>query len=241
MIQKDLLTSGRLLPVMEQFYSLQGEGFHTGEAAWFIRIGGCDVGCAWCDVKESWDTGLLPPVDTDEVVTNALNCLANAIIVTGGEPLLYNLDYLCEQIKIQGSTFKVQGIISKIQYPKSNIKDSSSSLDPRSSFLIKTFLETSGSQPLSGTWDWICFSPKRGWPPREEFYRISHELKMIIHEEADFQWAEEQASKMDANAHLFLQPEWSQREMMLPLIIRYIEANPQWKLSLQMHKYIGIP
>ncbi|MBC8314502.1 MAG: 7-carboxy-7-deazaguanine synthase QueE [Bacteroidales bacterium] len=227
MNQPILIKDGKLLPVMEQFFSLQGEGFHTGEAAWFIRIGGCDVGCAWCDVKESWDTSLFPPTDTDEVVEKALQCKAQAVIVTGGEPLLYNLDYLCEQIKAQDSRFKVQ--------------DKSSSLDPRPSSLIKTFLETSGSQSLSGTWDWICLSPKRGWHPREEFYGISHELKMIIHEADDFQWAEEQASKMNANAHLFLQPEWSHREAMLPAIIRYIETHPQWKLSLQMHKYIGIP
>jgi len=223
MIQQKLLLSGELLPVMEQFFSIQGEGFHTGEAAWFIRIGGCDVGCAWCDVKESWDTGLFPPVETDKVVEKALKCKAKAVIVTGGEPLLYNLDYLCEQFKIQESSHPV---IQSSSYPASR---------------IKTFLETSGSQPLSGLWDWICLSPKRGWPPREEFYGISHELKMIIHEGDDFQWAEEQASKMNANAYLFLQPEWSQRDAMLPAIFRYIETHPQWKLSLQTHKYIGIP
>jgi len=200
---------------MEEFYSLQGEGFHMGEAAWFIRIGGCDVGCAWCDVKESWDTGLFPPVETDRVVEKALQCPAKAVIVTGGEPLLYNLDYLCNKLK------------SSIQYPASRI--------------VRTFLETSGSQPLSGIWDWICFSPKRGWPPRKEFYEISHELKMIIYEEDDFLWAEEQASKMQTGVHLFLQPEWSRSREILPQIIRYIESNPQWKLSLQTHKYIGIP
>ncbi len=199
---------------MEEFHSIQGEGFHTGEAAWFIRIGGCDVGCAWCDVKESWDTGLFSPVETDKVVEKVLQCQAKAVIVTGGEPLLYNLDYLCEQIK------------SGIRHPASG---------------IRTFLETSGSQPLSGSWDWICFSPKRQWLPREEFYEIRHELKMIIHDEKDFRWAEEQASKMQTDAHLFLQPEWSRKKEMLPGIIRYIKSNPHWKLSLQTHKYIGIP
>ena len=227
MSEQELLKSGKLLPVMEEFYSLQGEGFHTGEAAWFIRIGGCDVGCEWCDVKESWDARQFPAVATDNVVEKALKCKANAVIVTGGEPLLYNLDYLCNQLKTQGSKFKVQ------------VK--SSPFVSRPSSIIKTFIETSGSQPLSGSWDWICLSPKRLWPPRNEFYQISHELKMIIHDEEDFQWAEEQASKMQTNAHLFIQPEWSCSEEMLPAIIHYIEKNPQWKLSLQSHKYIGIP
>ena len=223
MTQKDLLNSGRLLPVMEEFYSLQGEGFHTGEAAWFIRIGGCDVGCAWCDIKESWNAKLFPPVETDKVVVKALQCQAGAVIVTGGEPLLYNLDYLCGQLKAQGAEHR----ISRIPDPESQI--------------VRTFLETSGSQPLSGVWDWICLSPKREWLPCAEFYDFSHELKVIIHEEEDFGWAEEQAGRMNASAHLFLQPEWSRREEMLPKIIRYIEKNPGWRLSLQAHKYIGIP
>jgi len=239
MTQKELLESGKVLPVMEEFLSLQGEGYHTGEAAWFIRIGGCDVGCSWCDVKESWNADLFPPVDTDSVVQKALQSGVNAVIVTGGEPLLYNLDYLCEQLKAQSavgsrqSTVGSQIAIPNIQHPISNIPDLSTP--------IRTFLETSGSQPLSGSWDWICLSPKQDWPPLEEFYRITHELKVIIHTEEDFNWAEQQASKMHIGAHRFLQPEWSQRNHVLPLIIRYIEEHPSWRLSLQAHKYIGIP
>ncbi len=246
---------------MEEFYSLQGEGYHTGEAAWFIRIGGCDVGCTWCDVKESWDADLFPPVETDKVVAKALKCPANAVVVTGGEPLLYNLDYLCEQLQVQNSAtpqssfsargrFKVQEITPPQPSPEGEGVSPlqgvwghhrTSNIVNRTSKIVTTFLETSGSQPLSGSWNWICLSPKRDWPPREEFYTISHELKVIIHEEEDFGWAEEQADRMNPHAHLFLQPEWSLREIMLPNIIRYIESNPAWKLSLQMHKYIGIP
>jgi len=253
MSQTDLLSTGRLLPVMESFYSLQGEGFHTGEAAWFIRIGGCDVGCAWCDIKESWNADLFPPVETDQVVEKALLCPATAVIVTGGEPLLYNLDYLCEQLKshdARGMRHKVwsrghraqskalRGHI--IQHPASSIQDPGYDIRHPASG-IRTFLETSGSQTLSGSWDWICLSPKQAWPPRKEFYSFSHEMKVIIQDEEDFEWAEEQAGRMKYNAHFFLQPEWSRRDEMLPQIIRYIERHPAWRLSLQVHKYIGIP
>jgi len=245
MTQQDLLNSGKLLPVMEEFYSLQGEGFHTGEAAWFIRIGGCDVGCAWCDIKESWNAALFPPVETDKVVEKALLCPANAVIVTGGEPLLYNLDYLCEQLRNRSAVGSQQlAGLSDPDVPKSPKGELLPSLQGsvgEGSTGIHTFLETSGSQPLSGTWDWICLSPKRDWPPREEFYALSHELKMIIHEEEDFTWAETQRARMNGQGHLYLQPEWSRRVEILPKIIRYIERFPVWKLSLQTHKYIGIP
>lgn len=236
MVQQELLESGKVLPVMEEFLSLQGEGYHTGEAAWFIRIGGCDVGCSWCDVKESWNASLFPPVDTDSVVRKAIQSKVNAVIVTGGEPLLYNLNYLCEQIKMQWATGSGQTV--------SSIRHLEAQRRPRPGMAvsgIRTFLETSGSRPLSGSWDWICLSPKQDWPPLEEFYLIADELKMIIHTEEDLTWAEQQSSKTHPGAHRFLQPEWSQRNRMLPLIIRYIKAHPSWRLSLQAHKYIGIP
>lgn len=247
MNHQDLFNSGRLLPVMEEFYSLQGEGFHTGEAAWFIRIGGCDVGCTWCDVKESWNARLFPPVDTDKVAEKALQCTANAVIITGGEPLLYNLDYLCEQLKAKSSGQRAQDTERRVLDIEMRIADPASrianhlKIENRTSKIIRTFLETSGSRPLSGFWDWICLSPKRDWPPREEFYRLSNELKIIIHAVEDFDWAEEQAGKINPSAHMFLQPEWSRREEILPLIIRYIQDHPWWRLSLQSHKYIGIP
>jgi len=203
-----LLNEGRLLPVMEEFYTLQGEGFHTGQAAWFIRIGGCDVGCHWCDIKESWDASKYPPVNVDHIIENAASCPAKSIVVTGGEPLLYNLDYLCDRLKSKG---------------------------------ITTFLETSGSVPVSGTWAWICLSPKKDAPPLTEIYAMADELKVIVETTADFEWAEENAMKIKEDCKLYLQPEWSVSEYMTPLIIQYIKDHPKWKISLQSHKYMGIP
>jgi 7-carboxy-7-deazaguanine synthase len=203
-----LLAEGKVLPLMESFGTLQGEGFNTGKPAWFIRIGGCDVGCDWCDVKESWNAALFPPVPTDQIIREALGSGARAVVVTGGEPLNYNLDYLCKGLKEKG---------------------------------VQLFIETAGSQPLSGTWDWICLSPKKEWPPLEEFFRAANELKMIIHEKEDIQWAEENAGKVHAGCLLYMQPEWSQKDHILPEIVDYIYRNPKWRLSLQAHKYIGIP
>ena len=202
------MKEGKRLPVMEEFYSLQGEGFHTGEAAWFIRIGGCDVGCYWCDVKESWNAKLHPAIDTDIIVENAAANPAKAVIITGGEPLNYNLTYLCDELH------------------KRN---------------IKTFLETSGSETLNGSWDWICLSPKKQSPPLEEIYKKANELKVIITKEQDFDWAECNAEKVDEACILFLQPEWSKHNEMMPLIIDYILKNPKWRISLQSHKYMHIP
>ena len=204
----DPLRSGKALPVMEEFLSLQGEGAHTGTAAWFIRIGGCDVGCEWCDVKESWNASLFPPVDIESVVRNALGSGVKAAIITGGEPLHYNLSFLCRKLKANG---------------------------------FHTFLETSGSMPLTGEWDWICLSPKRAWPPRREFYSVCRELKVIIRDQEDLVWAELQREQVPESCSLYLQPEWSRREEIIPGIVRYIGSHPEWKLSLQIHKYIGIP
>jgi organic radical activating enzyme len=207
-VHLSLLESGKELPVMEEFYSLQGEGFNTGQAAYFIRIGGCDVGCKWCDVKESWNIMNFPPVPTDDVVSRAAMQPAKAVVVTGGEPLLYNLDYFCTQLR------KAE---------------------------IRTFLETSGSQSLSGKWDWICLSPKTDAPPLMEIAEVANELKVVIHELNDFQWAEENAGIINPECLLYLQPEWSQHDLMMPHIIRYIMQNPKWRISLQSHKYMRIP
>ncbi len=203
-----LLLDGKYLPVMEEFYSLQGEGFNTGQAAYFVRIGGCDVGCRWCDVKESWNASLFSPSPTDLIIGHALSYPAKAIVVTGGEPLLYNLEYLCMELQKNG---------------------------------VRTFLETSGSQPLSGYWNWICLSPKKEFPPICEVLEKANELKVIIHDPVDFSWAEENACLVSPDCFLYLQPEWSQRDKMMPAIIRYIQANPKWKISLQSHKYMSIP
>jgi 7-carboxy-7-deazaguanine synthase len=204
----DLYDNGQMLPVMEEFYSLQGEGFHTGTAAYFLRIGGCDIGCNWCDSKASWSFGSHPLVNVDEVVNRVLDFPARSLVVTGGEPALYPLGYLCDKLKEAG---------------------------------VKTFLETSGAYPVSGVWDWICLSPKIQSPPVFENYQRADELKVIIEKSSDLLWAEENAVRVRSGCHLYVQPEWSRKGIMMNEIISFIEANPRWRLSLQAHKYIGIP
>lgn len=199
--------AGTMVPLMEEFYTIQGEGFHTGKAAYFIRIGGCDVGCHWCDVKESWNAELHPPTDIEQIVAHA-KPYADTVVVTGGEPLTWNMGPLCAALKKSGK---------------------------------KLHIETSGAYPLSGEWDWICLSPKKTKPPLEEFYPEADELKVIIHNHHDFKWAEEHAAKVNPDCQLFLQPEWSKREQMTPFITDYIMANPRWQMSLQTHKYMGLP
>ena len=193
---------------MEAFYTLQGEGFNTGQAACFVRIGGCDVGCWWCDVKESWNASLFPPTPVDQIVAYAASFPAKAVVVTGGEPLLYNLDYFCKKLKESG---------------------------------IRTFLETSGSLLLSGSWDWICLSPKKDVPPLPETLKKANELKVIIHEPEDLAWAETNRTLVSPECLLYLQPEWSSRRQIIPVIIDYIKKYPVWKISLQSHKYMNIP
>jgi organic radical activating enzyme len=210
MIKKDiqeLIHIGKMLPLMEEFYTIQGEGFYTGKAAYFIRIGGCDVGCHWCDVKESWNAKLHPPTLTDTIVSNATK-YANTVVVTGGEPLMWNLDYLTKMLNNNN---------------------------------LKTHIETSGAYKLSGKWDWICLSPKKTKLPLPAIYKEANELKVIIYNKNDFKFAEEQALKVNEKCELFLQPEWSNREKMTPLIVEYVMNNPSWKISLQTHKYLNIP
>jgi len=202
-----LLERGEMLPLMEEFYTIQGEGFHTGKAAYFIRVGGCDVGCHWCDVKESWNADLHPATSTLQIVENVKKH-ANTVVITGGEPLMWNMDFITKSLK------KEQ---------------------------IKIHIETSGAYPLSGNWDWICLSPKKTKLPIENIYTEAHELKMIIYNKSDFKFAEEHAAKVSKNCELYLQPEWSNREKMTPLIVDYVMQNPQWKISLQTHKYLNIP
>jgi organic radical activating enzyme len=206
--QEQLLEQGKLLPLMEEFYTIQGEGFHTGKAAYFIRIGGCDVGCHWCDVKESWNASLHPLTKTESIVQHVLDNHAKSVVVTGGEPLIYNLDYLTGLLREKG---------------------------------IQTYIETSGAYELSGSWDWICLSPKKTMLPKEGIYSKANELKVIVHNNHDFKFAEEQAAKLKHDSYLFLQPEWSRRESITPLIVEYVKQYPKWMISLQTHKYLGIP
>jgi len=204
---KKLVEKGEMLPLMEEFYTIQGEGFHKGTAAYFVRIGGCDVGCHWCDVKESWNADLHPPTKIETIAENAKKS-SNTVVVTGGEPLMWNMNPLT-------SLFKKKG--------------------------MQVHIETSGAYNLSGTWDWICLSPKKIKLPKEEIYKVADELKMIINSKSDFKFAEEQAEKVNEDCILYLQPEWSKREKMIPLMVEYVMKNPKWKVSLQTHKYLNIP
>lgn len=204
---QDKVNSGLMLPLMEDFYTIQGEGFHTGRAAYFIRIGGCDVGCHWCDVKESWEATLHPPTSIDVIVDN-VNKNADTVVVTGGEPLTWDMTLLTQRLKEKS---------------------------------LKIHIETSGAYKISGKWDWICLSPKKNKLPIEDIYEKANELKIIVFNNHDFIFAEEQAKLVNKNAVLFLQPEWSKREEMTPKIIDYVMNNPKWQISLQTHKYLNIP
>ena len=195
-------------PVMEMFYSLQGEGYHQGRAAYFIRLAGCDVGCVWCDVKESWDASKHPVLSIEEIVTSALAHPARLAIITGGEPLLYNLDALTTALKKVG--FEVN-------------------------------IETSGSSPMSGKWDWVCLSPKKFKAPLSESIAAASELKVVIFNKHDFEWAETYAQQVPASCKLYLQPEWDKANEMMPSIIDYVKTHPKWELSAQLHKYIQVP
>lgn len=206
--QRILFEQGKLLPLMEDFYTIQGEGYNTGKAAYFIRLGGCDMGCWWCDVKESWDAALHPLTLSDAIIRRVMQNPARAVVVTGGEPVLYNLDYLCGKLKENG---------------------------------VVTYLETAGVRKLTGEWDWICLSPKKGSIPLLEYFSVANELKVIIHQESDLRWAELNAEKVHSSCHLYLQPEWSKYNLILPLIVDYIKVHPAWKISLQTHKFMNIP
>lgn len=205
-IQK-LVDKGTVLPLMEEFYTIQGEGYHKGTAAYFIRVGGCDVGCHWCDVKESWNAKLHPPTAIEQMVENAEK-YSNIVVITGGEPLMYNMAPLTQMLRDRG---------------------------------MSTHIETSGAHPLSGTWDWVCLSPKKMKLPTAEVYKAANELKCIVFNKDDFRFAEEQAAKVNEECLLYLQPEWSKREKMVPFIVDYVMQNPKWKVSLQTHKYLNIP
>ena len=193
---------------MEHFYTLQGEGFHQGKAAYFIRLGGCDVGCVWCDVKESWDAEKHPKYEVGGLKSEIMKTPAQIVVITGGEPLMHNLDELTKALQAAG---------------------------------LKTHIETSGAYPLSGSWDWICLSPKKFKAPLPDVVRLTNELKVVVFNKSDFEWAEKYAAMVSPSCKLYLQPEWDKAAEMTPLIIDYIKAHPKWELSLQIHKYINVP
>jgi organic radical activating enzyme len=193
---------------MEEFYSIQGEGFHMGTPAYFVRVGGCDVGCSWCDTKESWNAELFPAIELDDTIERAASTPAKTIVVTGGEPSMYPLDFFTRKLKEKG---------------------------------VKTMVETSGAMPLTGTWDWVCLSPKKYSPPHFSVYALANELKVIIQQASDIEWAEKNAILVSLECKLFLQPEWSRAESMMETLTEYVMKHPKWKISLQAHKYMKIP
>ncbi|MEO6252256.1 MAG: 7-carboxy-7-deazaguanine synthase QueE [Ferruginibacter sp.] len=193
---------------MEHFYTLQGEGYHQGRAAYFIRLGGCDVGCVWCDVKDSWDAEKHPLFNIEDIILNIEQTPAKLVVITGGEPLMHNLDDLTAALQSKG---------------------------------FKTNIETSGAHPLSGTWDWICLSPKKFKAPLAGILTLANELKVVVFNRSDFDWAEKYAALVAEHCKLYLQPEWDKAAEVTPMIIEYIKQNPTWELSLQIHKYINVP
>jgi len=202
------MTDPEYLPVMESFYTIQGEGHFSGTPAYFIRLGGCDVGCHWCDVKESWDASKFDWVGVDQLVEEVLASGSGLAVITGGEPLIYDLSLLTKKLQDQG---------------------------------IKTNVETSGAYQLTGSWDWVCFSPKKFKEPIPSIFQHVDELKVIVFNKSDFEWAEKYEKLISEKVLSFLQPEWSKEKEMVPLIVDYIKRNPKWKISLQTHKYMDIP
>ena len=201
------INTSKTLPVMEHFYTLQGEGMHQGKAAYFIRLGGCDVGCVWCDVKDSWEAGKHPLRSIEYLLEEVKKTPAEIVVITGGEPLMHDLTELTAALKSAG---------------------------------LRTHMETSGSSSLSGTWDWITLSPKKFKEPLAEVIPFADELKIVVFNKSDFQWAEKYAALVKPGCKLYLQPEWDKASQVTPMIIDYIKAHPQWQLSLQVHKYINV-
>jgi len=205
---KKSIEKGLELPLMEAFYTIQGEGAYSGVAAYFIRIGGCDVGCHWCDVKESWFAENHPVTSVETMIKNAKKSKAKVVVITGGEPLMWQMNFLTQRLHKEG---------------------------------FRTHIETSGAYPFSGSWDWVCLSPKKTKLPLEESYQKANELKMVVYNQHDFVFASEQAEKVRKDCLLFLQVEWSKREKMNAFIVDYVKKNPKWRISVQTHKYLNIP
>jgi 7-carboxy-7-deazaguanine synthase len=202
------ITHSTALPVMEHFYTLQGEGYHQGKAAYFIRLGGCDVGCVWCDVKDSWEAEKHPKYEIVQLIETIKKTPTEIVVITGGEPLMHNLEELTTNLKAAG---------------------------------LQTNIETSGAHPLTGSWDWICLSPKKFKAPLLEILPLANELKVVVFNKSDFEWAEKYAALVSSSCKLYLQPEWDKAAEITPLLIEHIKANPKWELSLQIHKYINVP
>jgi len=205
---REEVARGTMLPLMEAFYTIQGEGTFTGHPAYFIRLGGCDVGCVWCDVKDSWEAGKWPVISIQEIVAEAERFPGRLVVITGGEPLMYELGPLTSLLKEKGFTINI---------------------------------ETSGAHPFSGEFDWVCFSPKKFKAPHPSIYEKADELKAIVFHKSDIEFAEKHAVMVRPDCVKLLQPEWSKASEMTNLIVDYVKIHPNWKISLQTHKFMDIP
>tara|TARA_B100000497_G_scaffold37133_1_gene43533 strand:- start:11519 stop:12118 length:600 start_codon:yes stop_codon:yes gene_type:complete len=194
-------------PIMEYFYSIQGEGVFVGQPSFFIRMGGCDVGCVWCDVKDSWDADKHPKISIDSLLEEAKKYPSRLVIITGGEPAMYDLTELTKKFKEAG---------------------------------YRVHIETSGAYPLVGEFDWITFSPKKFKKPLEDVAKMANELKIVVFNKSDIKWAEEHQKLVSSDCKLFLQPEWDKRKISEKIVFNYILTNPNWFVSLQTHKYLGV-
>ena len=195
------------LPIMETFYTVQGEGFYSGRAAFFIRVAGCDVGCVWCDVKDSWNANEHEILQVSELVNQVKESGTNFVVITGGEPGMYDLSYLTNQLHTLN---------------------------------VEIAVETSGAYELRGEYDWICLSPKKFKKPLDSVISKAHELKIVVFNKSDIEWAETHSKQVPEHCKLYLQAEWEKKEKMYDLILFYITQNSQWRISVQIHKYLGV-
>ena len=194
------------LPVVETFHSVQGEGAWTGVNAFFIRLGGCDVGCTWCDSKPTWNPNRHRRRSVVELTEEAKAATPAIVVVTGGEPLMHDLTPLTEHLQAAE---------------------------------LRLHLETSGAHPFSGTFNWVTFSPKKFKPPHESVYSHVQELKVVVANDDDLQWAEQQAALIQAETLKYLQPEWNTPTSQ-DLVFKYVLKHPEWRISLQTHKFLGV-
>jgi 7-carboxy-7-deazaguanine synthase len=194
------------LPIVETFHSVQGEGLWTGTSAFFIRLGGCNVGCPWCDTKESWNANRHPQQTVKSLVQAAIATPSVFVVITGGEPLMHDLTSLTAELHQAG---------------------------------LRIHLETSGAYPLSGQFDWITLSPKRFKPVHSSLYSMVNELKIVVTDATDFDRAEDVKANVPTEAIYFLQPEWNTPES-YSLITQYVLQHPEWRISLQTHKLMGV-
>lgn len=199
---------GVLLPLVEDFYTVQGEGRNTGKAAYFIRLAGCDTGCRWCDARYTWNMRSFASVPVGDIVRRAVASGARMAVITGGEPLMHPLEPLTRLLQQGG---------------------------------MEVCLETSGTHSPSGSFDWICLSPKRQSPPLDEVCLVAGELKVVIQDAEDFGWAEECAERVPNSCLLYLQPEWSVYDEIMGAVVDYVKSHPRWIVSLQTHKFMNIP